>query len=118
MNLLNTVLRGLPEYRALVSAMDTPGASAITGLSSIHRAHMIAALQQDTGRPVLVVCQDDLAASRMAQELSGFWGQTPPVLPTRELTLLGGAAVSRGWWRPWRPSASTPCPKTCSSPGL
>ena len=97
MNLLGTVLRDLPEYQALRAASEAPGASAITGLSSIHRAHMISALHQDTGRPVLVVCQDDLAASRMAQELSGFLGQTPPVLPTRELTLLGAASVSRGW---------------------
>lgn len=97
MNLLSTALRGLPEYQELLRHLDTPAASAITGLSSIHRAHMISALQENTGRPVLVVCQDDLAASRMAQELSGFCGEMPPVLPARELTLLGGAAVSRGW---------------------
>ena len=96
MNLLGAALRGLPEYQALLRGTQTPSASAITGLSSIHRAHMIAALREDTGRPMLVVCQDDLAAGRMAQELSGFLGQTPPVFPSRELTLLGGA-VSRGW---------------------
>lgn len=75
MNLLSTALRGLPEYQELLRHLDTPAVSAITGLSSIHRAHMISALQENTGRPVLVVCQDDLAASRMAQELSGFCGR-------------------------------------------
>ncbi len=74
-NLLSTALRGLPEYRSLLQGMDAPSASAITGLSSIHRAHMAAALRQDTGRPILIVCQDDLAASRMTQELSGFLGR-------------------------------------------
>ena len=97
MNLLSTALRGLPEYRSLLRQLDNTGACAVTGLSSIHRAHMIAALREDTGRPVLVVCQDDLAAARTAEELSGFLGEKPPVFPTRELTLLGAASVSRGW---------------------
>lgn len=97
MNLLSTALRGLPEYRSLLQGMDAPSASAITGLSSIHRAHMAAALREDTGRPILIVCQDDLAASRMTQELSGFLGETPPLFPTRELALIGAASVSRGW---------------------
>ena len=46
MKLLNSILKALPEYQALVGALDTPGASAITGLSSIHRAHMLSALQE------------------------------------------------------------------------
>ena len=97
MNLLSTILKSLPEYRALRDLSEQNLPCAITGLSSIHRAHMIAALHQDTGRSVLVVCQDDLATARMAEELSGFLGKKPPVLPSRELTLLGSAAVSRGW---------------------
>ncbi len=97
MHLIDTALRALPEYQALLRGAHQSGASAITGLASIHRAHMAAALREDTGRPVLVVCQDDLAAARMAQELSGFLGEKPPVFPTRELTLLGAASVSRGW---------------------
>ncbi len=97
MNLLNAALRGLPEYQTLLRGMDKPAASAVTGLSSIHRAHMIAALRQDIGRPILVVCQDDMAASRTAQELSGFLGSTPPIFPGRELSLLNAVSVSRGW---------------------
>ncbi len=97
MKLLSSILNALPEYQALKNGLDAPGASAITGLSSIHRAHMISALREDVGRPILVVCQDDLAAARMAQEISGFSGNTPPVFPSRELTLLGAASVSRGW---------------------
>ena len=97
MNLLSTTLRGLPEYRSLLRSVETSDAAAVTGLSSIHRAHLIAALRSDTGRPILTVCQDDLAAARMAEELSGFLGEKPPVFPARELTLLGAASVSRGW---------------------
>ena len=97
MKLLNSIVKALPEYQALVGALDAPGASAITGLSSIHRAHMLSALQEELGRPLLVVCQDDLASARMAQEIAGFSGVTPPVFPSRELSLLGAASVSRGW---------------------
>ena len=84
MNLLSTALRGLPEYRSLLRSVETSDAAAVTGLSSIHRAHLIAALRSDTGRPILAVCQDDLAAARMAEELSGFLGEKPPVFPARE----------------------------------
>ena len=96
MHLLNTLLKALPEYQTLKERSEQNIPCAITGLSAIHRAHMTAALHQDTGRQVLVVCQDDLATARMAEELSGFLGEKPPVLPTRELCLLGGT-VSRGW---------------------
>ena len=96
MHLLNTLLKALPEYQALKEHSEHNIPCAITGLGAIHRAHMTAALHQDTGRQVLVVCQDDLATARMAEELTGFLGETPPVLPTRELCLLGGT-VSRGW---------------------
>ena len=47
MNLLSTALMGLPEYRSLLRQMDNAGACAVTGLSSIHRAHMIAALREE-----------------------------------------------------------------------
>lgn len=96
MHLLNTLLKALPEYQTLKERSEQNTPCAITGLSAIHRAHMTVALHQDTGRQVLVVCQDDLATARMAEELSGFLGEKPPVLPTRELCLLGGT-VSRGW---------------------
>lgn len=96
MNFLNEMLKALPEYRTLRELSEKNQTCAITGLSAVHRAHMISALHQDTGRNILVVCQDDLATDRMAQELSGFLGEKPPVLPSRELTLLG-ATVSRGW---------------------
>lgn len=96
MHLLNTLLKALPEYQTLKEHSEHNIPCAITGLGAIHRAHMTAALHQDTGRQVLVVCQDDLATARMAEELTGFLGETPPVLPTRELCLLGGT-VSRGW---------------------
>ena len=96
MDLLSTILKSLPEYQSLKEYSEQNLPCAITGLGSIHRAHMTAALHQDTGRKILVVCQDDLATARMSEELSGFLGEKPRVFPTRELSLMGGT-VSRGW---------------------
>ena len=96
MDLLSTILKSLPEYQSLKEYSEQNLPCAITGLGSIHRAHMTAALHQDTGRKILVVCQDDLATARMSEELSGFLGEKPPIFPTRELSLMGGT-VSRGW---------------------
>ena len=97
MKLLNTLLRALPEYNTMLSCAEKNRACAVTGLSSIHRAHLAAALRQDSGRHILVICQDDLAASRMVEELSGFLDEKPVLLPTRELSFLSAASVSRGW---------------------
>ena len=55
MHLLNTLLKALPEYQALKEHSEHNIPCAITGLGAIHRAHMTAALHQDTGRQVLVV---------------------------------------------------------------
>ena len=81
MHLLNTLLKALPEYQTLKERSEQNIPCAITGLGAIHRAHMTAALHQDTGRQVLVVCQDDLATARMAEELSGFLEKSPRYSP-------------------------------------
>ena len=61
MNLVTAALRGLPEYNTMLQSVEAFDSTAVTGLSSIHRAHLISALRKDTGRPILAVCQDDLA---------------------------------------------------------
>jgi len=70
---------------------------AVTGVAQINRSHMIAGLFVQTDRPIVVVCQDDIAAKRMQEELAAFLGKTVPVLPSRELTLYDSSVVSRGW---------------------
>ena len=78
--------------------MERGGAAALSGAGQIARSHLIAALSRDTGRPLVVVCQDDAAASRLQAELAAFLHQTAPVLPTRDLTLYDAAvsAISVG----------------------
>ena len=97
MNILLQALGAMPEYRALLEMIDARQTAAVSGVSQICRSHMIAALLHESGRPALIVCQDELAAQRAQTELAAFLGQTPPILPSRELTFYDAAGVSREW---------------------
>mgnify|MGYP003310087684 CR=1 FL=1 len=91
------ILKSLPEYRTVLASLEASSAAALTGIGQINRSHFIAALRRETNRPLVVVCQDDLAAKRLQEELKAFLGEEAPVLPSRDLTLYDTAVVSRGW---------------------
>ena len=97
MEQLRNLLKTIPEYAMAVDALRRHENVAITGIGQINRSHMIAGLYQDSGRPVVVVCQDDMAAKRLQEELKCFTGQLYPILPSRDLTLYDAAVVSRRW---------------------
>ncbi|MBQ9837893.1 MAG: transcription-repair coupling factor [Oscillospiraceae bacterium] len=90
-------LNSIPEYRLLRDAVEKGSCCAVTGVGQINRSHLIAGLRQHTRKPLVVVCQDDMAAKRLQQELKCFLGEAAPVLPSRELTLYDTAVVSRSW---------------------
>ena len=87
MEQLIQILKNIPEYVSTLEAVGKNRSAAITGVGQINRSHLIAGLRRHTGRPVIVLCQDDMAAKRLQTELQGFLGETAPVLPSRELTL-------------------------------
>ena len=91
------LLKTIPEYRTLLDALVQNSSAAITGIGQINRSHIIAGLRQDVSRPLVLVCQDEMAAKRLQEELKSFLGQTAPSLPSRELTLYDTAVVSRSW---------------------
>ena len=91
--LLNTI----PEYSAMVAAAKRGESFAVTGIGQINRSHMIAGLHRALNAPMVLLCQDDMAARRLQEELKGFLGETAPILPSRELTLYDAAVVSRAW---------------------
>ena len=91
------VLNTIPEYTAALQAIARQESAAITGIGQINRSHLIAGLRQDLTRPIVVICQDDMSAKRLQEELKAFLGETPPILPSRELTLYDTAVVSRAW---------------------
>ena len=93
LNLLTTI----SEYSALRESCLQGKSAAVTGIGQINRSHMIAGLARDTGKPMVIICQDDMAAKRLQEELKGFLGTMAPILPSRELTLYDTAVVSRAW---------------------
>ena len=97
MNALLSVLNTFPEYSALLAGISRGESAAVTGIGQINRSHLIAGLRQDASAPIVVICQDDMAAKRLQEELCAFLGETVPVLPSRELTLYDTAVVSRAW---------------------
>lgn len=97
MELLLQAIRQLPEYNPIRACLQNGKRAAVSGAAQINRSHLIAALYRDCGRPALIVCQDDTAATRTAEELGSFLGQDVPVLPGRDLTFYDTSAASRGW---------------------
>ena len=97
MEKLLTYLKTIPEYGILLDALQQSQSAAITGIGQINRSHMIGALHNDIQRPLILICQDEIAAKRLQDELTAFSGISAPILPARELTLYNTTAVSRGW---------------------
>ena len=95
--LLPGLLSRLEDYRQLKEALGQGKQPlALSGLSGIHRACLSAALRQDTGRPLALVCADDGEARRAAADLSALLGAEIPLLPARDLRFHPGAS-SREW---------------------
>ena len=97
MEKLLSVLKTIPEYSALLTGLSRGDSAAVTGIGQINRSHIIAGLRVHTTMPIVIICQDDMAAKRMQEELKAFLGETAPILPSRELTLYDTAVVSRAW---------------------
>ena len=97
MEMLLDFLRSIPEYNILLSALENNESAAVTGIGQINRSHLIAGLHTHNPRPIFLICQDDIAAKRLQEELGAFTGKDIPILPSRELTLYDTAVVSRGW---------------------
>ena len=92
-----SLLKTIPEYRLLTGAIRNRENAAVTGIGQINRSHLMAGLRRECSTPMVIVCQDDIAARRLQEELKGFLGETYPILPSRELTLYDTAVVSRSW---------------------
>ena len=97
MEMLLNSLKSIPEYGSILEAISQHQTAAITGIGQINRSHMIAGLRRHQHAPLVVLCQDDLAAKKLQEELKAFLGETAPLLPSRELTLYDATVVSRTW---------------------
>ena len=97
MEQLLSLLKSIPEYTALLDSVCADKTAAVTGIGQINRSHILAGLTRDVNRPIVILCQDDMAARRIQEELKGFLGTVVPILPGRELTFYDAAVVSRSW---------------------
>ncbi len=97
MDHLISFLNSLPDYRSVLSEIQNTDCIAMSGIGQICRSHLLAGLQIHTGRPVVAICQDDISAKRLCEDLQAFMGVPVPVLPARELTLYESAVASRSW---------------------
>ena len=96
METLLSALHRIPEYETALRCIASSESVAVTGVGQINRSHMIAGLYEEINRPMVILCQDDLAARRLQEELKDFTSLHFPILPGRELTLYD-AVVSRSW---------------------
>ena len=97
MEQLLSVLNTIKEYAVLRDYISKGNSAAVTGVSQICRSHLIAGLYAHTSIPITVLCQDDMTAKRLQEDLAAFLGFQAPVLCSRELTLYDSAVVSRAW---------------------
>ena len=72
MKQLLSFLRSIPEYSLLLNAISNCESAAVTGLGQVNRSHTLAALHSDLDRPLVLICQDDIAARRLQEELKAF----------------------------------------------
>ena len=95
MELLSTLLRGLPEYPRLLEAARDGKSAAVYGVSPLHRAHLTASLLADLpDRPVCVVLRDEQAAKTFASDLAALSGIEATLLPCRDLVFHNMEGVS------------------------
>lgn len=95
MKFLSTLLDGVTEYETLVSAVEhhhTP--AAVTGVSGIHKAHLIHSLCARTGRKALVIAADEGEGQRLCNDLASM-GSSALVYPARDFNFRATEGQSR-----------------------
>ncbi len=83
MKFLNKILEKLPEYKLLRKAAAVKGAYAVTGLSAVHKAHIINSLPFSLGMGAFVVVSDEHEAQVMLNDLTAM-GKTAYFYPVRD----------------------------------
>ena len=92
---LFTPMDGLEGFNELTQALEAPGVCSVYGPDDAQRAHLLSALVRKLGRTMLVIEPNDLAASRMAEDMNLLLGGGARFLPGRDVTFLKTAASSR-----------------------
>ena len=74
MNNLSSIIKNEESFKTLLGAIDSGGCPALlTGVGSVHSANIIAALKEETGMPVAVVCSDEAEAGRLSADVEASY---------------------------------------------
>ncbi|MCL2079111.1 MAG: transcription-repair coupling factor [Oscillospiraceae bacterium] len=85
-----------PGFRKLVSSIEAGACPAVmSGLSDIHRAHVIAGIRAASMRPVVVICSAEDEAERLSRDIAAFAMEQALTLTVREFTFHNAEVVSR-----------------------
>ena len=96
MKLLNRQIFLNKEAAALPDLLESGGLPVlVSGLSSVHRANLAAALFERLEMPLFVVCPDEASADSFARDLEAMTGEKPTVLYSRDFTFYPTLAASR-----------------------
>lgn len=95
MNCYSEIAKSIPEFLSLAGAIKKERLPAgVTGLSHIHKAHIISSMCMCLMRRALVIVPDEASATRMKQDMEGF-GIRSYLYPARDFSFRTSESVSR-----------------------
>ena len=93
---LTRALREEKDFREILQRIEYGGCPVVySGLQGIHAAHAAAALRKETGRPLVLICPDEIEAERLSEDLRAFTQEEVLTLQAREFTFFQADSVSR-----------------------
>ena len=95
-NCLNT--KGIPAFGQVWDALEERTTPVyVTGLSAVHKAHLIANIADRLDHPVLLLTPDESSASRICEDLNTFLGveNAAVLFPAKELVFRDVEGASR-----------------------
>ena len=82
---LSEILKQNKDFAILMQKLEAGECPiALSGLSAIHKAHVISAVRMITKRPVVCIYADELDARRAMRDISVMCGEEPKILPVLE----------------------------------
>lgn len=98
MSFFETTFKSLSAYKSLESCIDA-GLSpvSLTGLSTVHKAQLALVTAEKTGRPVLVISQDENEARKICSDINTMHPSEQPaavLFPAREFVFAQVEGVS------------------------
>ncbi|MGN0467959.1 MAG: transcription-repair coupling factor, partial [Acutalibacteraceae bacterium] len=95
MNGFSKVLENSEELQSIVSSIQKRSLPmGIIGLSSVHKAHFISGICEQTAKKALILCDSEAAATKMCDDLNFFCGKAY-VYPERDFHFRSDDVCSR-----------------------